>query len=195
MAVKMKPLRTPLIRISLAALLAANAFGGGEAIVKERAKELNNQNNVRQGAPPPASQPAAPAPTPATPSAMSKFQTDLAAIATGSILSTEQKQLLTRDLLAMAQGAKPSPAAVSRLAEKLAAACAEKQLPAASRARLAVDLDAILNPAKYPQAKWDAIYADIQAIFQDNSASRKTAMAIAEEAKTVAREIQGGGAK
>jgi hypothetical protein len=95
----------------------------------------------------------------------------------------------------MAQGAKPLPASVSKLSDKLTSACAEKQLSAASRARLAQNLDAILNPAKYPQAKWDGIYADVQAIFQDNALSRKNAMAIAEEAKALAREIQSGVAK
>jgi hypothetical protein len=179
----------------VAALLAANAFAGGEAIVKQRAKDLSNQNNVRQGVPPPTTSQPSPAAPPAAPSFMAKFQTDLATVAVGAAVSTEQKQLITRDLLAMAQGAKPSPASVSKLAEKLTSACAEKQLSAASRTRLAQDLDAVLNPAKYPQAKWDAIYADVQAIFQDNSLSRKNAMAIAEEARAIGREIQNGGAK
>jgi hypothetical protein len=182
-------MKTTLILSGLLALLAADAFAGGEAIVKQRAKELSNQNNVRQGVAPPTAPPAAAAPSAAS-SAMAKFQTDLAAIAPGVAVTTEQKQLITRDLLAMVQGAKPASASVFQLADKLTAACAVKQLSPASRARLAQELDAVLNPAKYPQAKWDAIYTDAQAIFQDNGASRQSAVAIANDVKALAQEVQ-----
>ena len=50
-----------LILIFSAGLLALNAFAAGsEAIIKQRAKALSNQNNVRQGVASPA-QPQAPA--------------------------------------------------------------------------------------------------------------------------------------
>jgi hypothetical protein len=41
----------------------------------------------------------------------------------------------------------------------------------------------VLNPSKYPQAKIQAIYDDIQAIFQENGADRKQAAAIVEDVK------------
>ncbi len=41
-------MKTTLVWIGLAALVALRGYGGNEGIVKERAKELRNQNNVRQ---------------------------------------------------------------------------------------------------------------------------------------------------
>ena len=75
------------------------------------------------------------------------------------------------------------------------AAFAEKPLPGTSRARLTQELDAVLNPAKYPQAKLDGIFADVQAIFQENGLSRLKAVAIADDVKAISAEIQKGGAK
>src|SRR5713226_3042053 len=47
-----------LILVVSGSLLALNAFAAGsEAIIKQRAKELSNQNNVRQGVPSPAQPP------------------------------------------------------------------------------------------------------------------------------------------
>src|SRR5438045_1816022 len=78
-----------------------------EVIAKKRAKELSNQNNVRQGVTPPTQgqpltaqpQPANPAPQPQNP-ALTKLQTDLAAIQAGSTPSADQKQKLSADILA-----------------------------------------------------------------------------------------------
>ena len=43
----------------------------------------------------------------------------------------------------------------------------------------------MLNPSKYPQAKMQAIFHDIQAIFQENGGDRKHAVAISEDAKAL----------
>jgi hypothetical protein len=171
---------------------------GPETIVRERAKELRDQNNVRQGvAPPTQSQPAAganPAARPPQPSpALGKLQTDLGAIST--TVTPEQKQKLAADIMLAAQGAKPSSATAAKLAGDMAAAMAEKPLPAASRARLAQELDAILNPSKYPQAKPDGIFKDVQAIFQESGLQRAKAVVIADDVKALSAEVQSGGGK
>ena len=51
----------------------------------------------------------------------------------------------------------------------------------------------MLNPAKYPMAKLDGILRDIQAIFQENGLARMKALAIADDVKAIAAEIQKGG--
>ena len=56
------------------------------------------------------------------------------------------------------------------------------------------ELDAVLNPAKYPQAKLEGIIRDVQAIFQENGLARMKAVAIADDVKAIAAEIQKGGA-
>jgi len=192
-------MKTP-VRIVISFLLCAvSAFAGPETIIYQRAKELNNQNNVRQGVPPPTqptlvpTTPTLPAPPALTP-ALAKFQTQLATLNMGTPATPEQKQQLTQDLALTPQGARPSHALLTKLTEDLAAAFAEKPLSAASRARLVQELDAVLNPAKYPQAKPDGIFKDIQAIFQDNGLSRSKAVMIADDVKAISVQIQKGGA-
>jgi hypothetical protein len=182
-----------------AALMAGTVLGGPESIIKQRAKELSNQNNVQQGVAPPTQPggtyaPSAPAPPPLSVS-LTHFQTTLAGIQADSQVSAAQKQKLTQDLLAAAPGAKPSQASAAKLSEDLAAAFAEKPLPESSRSRLIRELDAVLNPGKYPQAKLEGIFADVQAIFQANGLSRSKAVVIADDVKAISAEVQKGGAR
>jgi len=187
--------------MGLLTLLAGSSIAaptGAANIIKERAKELNNQNNARQGVTPPA-QPAAPAATPQSPAApsaaLTQFQNDLAAIKASTAVTEQQKQKLTLDLLAVAQGVKPSQATAAKLIEDLTAALVDKPLSAASRGRLVQELDAVLNPGKYPQAKLDGIFADVQAIFQENGLGRNQAVVIGDGVKALSADIQKGGAK
>jgi len=187
-----------LLPFSVTLLIAASALAGPDVIIRERAKELSNQNNVRQGAiaPTEATQPPALPNAPAVPTispALVRFQADLAAIKSDSPPTAEQKQKLAQELLLSAQGAKPSLAAANKLAENLSLVCAEKPLSSTSRSRLTRDLDAVLNPGKYPQAKLEGIFADIQAIFQENGLARSRAVAVSNDVKKISEEIQGGG--
>jgi hypothetical protein len=184
----------PALRLPglLAMALAGNLFAGPETIIYQRAKELRDQNNVRQGVPPPTQSgqqntAATPAPQPL---ALTHLQSDLASFKTDSPVTADQKQKLANDLIAAAQGSKPSADTAKKLADELAAALALNPLPSDKRARLLTELDAVLNPAKYPQAKMDGIYTDIQAIFQENGTNRKNAVAIADSVKTAASETR-----
>src|SRR5262245_46561621 len=104
-----------LVVFGLLGLFSATAFGAGsEAIIKQRAKEISNQNNVRQGVAPPtqpppgtkaAAAPAAPAPV-AQPTAAGRLQLDLAGIKVNSQITPAQKQQIAQDLMAVATGAK-----------------------------------------------------------------------------------------
>jgi hypothetical protein len=119
------------------------------------------------------------------------LRADLTAIKAGSPATAEQKQQITRDLMAAAQGAsKPSPATAANLAGCLAAAFAEKPLADKDCTRLLSDLAAVLNPAKIQPIQMQAIYADIQAIFQANGMARKDALKIADQAKAIGAETQ-----
>src|SRR6478752_4813882 len=94
--------------LALCALFLTTALGypqGAQMIIKNRAKELQNENNVRQGVPPPTqpqsppaqAQPVTPPPIPAY---VTHLQTDLAAIKSGSTPTAEQKQKLAADIVA-----------------------------------------------------------------------------------------------
>ena len=189
------------VLVGAGSLMALNAVAAGsEAIIKQRAKDLSKQNNVRQGVAPPSQNPAA-APKPATAAAapaaltpqqaLAKLQTDLAAIKVDSTVTPTQKQQLARDFTLLAQGSrKPSPAAANKLAEDIAAALAQKPLTEGSRSRLAQNLNAVLNPGNISASQMNEIVSDVQAIFQVSGLPRKDAVAIADSVKAIAAELQ-----
>ena len=189
-------MRTSICLVAILSLATASAFAGPETIIKQRAKELRDQNNVRQGVAPPTQAPVtstAPAPPSLSPSLV-RFQTDLGNLTMGTSVTPDQKQKMVQELAAAPQAAKPSTKTLAKLTEDITAACAEKPLSPTSRGRLVQELDAVLNPGKYPSAKYDKIFEDVQAIFQDNGLSRAKAVVIADDVKAVWAEIQKGGA-
>jgi hypothetical protein len=160
-------------------------------IIRERAKELRDQNNVRQGvaAPTAPNQPVAAPAGPVAPTlspGLVRFNTDVAAIRADAQVTADQNQKLAQDLVASAQGQRLPLAKATKLAADVSAAFAEKPLSPASRARFVQELDAVLNPAKYPQAKLEGILKDIQAIFQENGLARMKAVAISDDVKALA---------
>lgn len=173
-------------------LALESVLAGPETIVRERAKELSNQNNVRQGVAPPtqAPQPAAtatpgstvPAPPPKS-QAVLHFEADLGSIKANDPVTPVITQKLAADILAIAEGTKPSAAAAAKLAEDLATSASAKPLKPEYRSRLGMELDAILNPAKYPKSNPSGIFSDIQATFQTNGSERKHAVAISDDVK------------
>jgi len=195
LSVTEKPhMKTILTPIALAVLLTGNLFAGPDVIIRERAKELRDQNNVRQGVAPPtqAPQPATVANAPTGPTlspSLVRFQAELAGIKADAPVTPDQKQKLSQDVLMAAQGNKPTPESVNKFVVDLTAAFSEKPLSATSRARFTQELDAVLNPAKYPQAKMDGIFTDMQATFQENGLARSKAVALVEKAKEMQRGI------
>jgi hypothetical protein len=192
-------MRTTLPLIIAATLLAGSVLAD-PIIVKKRAQELSDQNKVRQGVTPPSqpkqpAQPAPPvaatAPSPLLQQSLAKVRADLAAIQPNSPVTAAQKQQLAKDLLAGAQGtSKPSAGTTAALAESLAAAFAQVTVAEKDRNRLVSDLAAVLNPAKIQASQMQAIYNDIQAIFQASGIARKDALKIVDQVKAVAAEAQ-----
>ena len=184
-----------LILVVSGSLLALNAFAAGsEAIIRQRAKELSNQNNVRQGVPPPAQPPpqasqTAPPPVALTP--MAKLQIDVAGIKLNSPATPAQKQQLAHDLMVLAQGPKkPSSGAVNKLAEDMSAALSQKALSEGTRSRLVQDLNGALNPGNLQPTQMQDIVSDVQAVFQTAGVSRKDAVAIGDDVKAIVGELQ-----
>lgn len=184
-----------LVTAAASVLVIGSVIAGPDTIVRERAKELSNQNNVRQGVAPPIQtpQPVAPAPAPGTPApappqksqAVLKFEADLASIKANDPVTPAIKQKLADDILAIAEGTKPAAPAAAKLAEDLASAASAKPLDPKYRSRLGMELDAILNPSKYPKSNPAGIFSDIQATFQANGSDRKQALAISEDVKAL----------
>jgi len=187
-------MRFILVLLALISFLTEHAMAAGsEAIIKQRAKELSNQNNVRQGvAPPvPSAQPARPAAAQPVATPMGKLQTDLAAVKINTPVTLAQKQQITADLMALAQGPKkPSSAAVSKLAQDMTAALSQKAPSEGARSRLVQDLKAALNPGNMLASQMNDIVADVQAVFQTSGLARKDAVVIADDLKAIAAELR-----
>ena len=185
--------------LGMAALLAVNA-NADPIIVKQRALEVRNQNNVRQGiaapAPPAKAAPSAvTTPTATAPNAVQqsreKLRADLNAIKAGSAVTPAQKQQIAKDVMALAHGAKkPSEATATNLANSLAAAYSTKPLSERDSSRLLSDLAAVLNPANIQAAQMQAIHNDIQAIFQSNGMARSDAVKLVDQVKAVGAEVR-----
>ncbi len=182
-----------------------NAFGQGAQAdqIKRRAKEISNQNNVRQGVPPapqpPAAQPARPvvarpvATATATPQqqGVARLSADIATIKTGTAATPDQQQQLIKDVAATVRGtAKPSLAAITKFVNSLVGALSERSLGPDKQSRLAQNVEAILNCERLPAAQFDAIIDDVQAIWQDAGVQRNMAMAVAQDLKAVGVEVR-----
>lgn len=157
--------------ITLALLTALAAHAGPETIIKQRAKDTANQNNARQGVPPPANTPppkpgttpAAARPLPPDPAA--KVRADLAAIVATDKLKPEQKQALSADLLALARGNnKPSGPALEKFSNALADALAGKTVEPAAQAKLVQNLNLLLNSASLSASRTDEVTGEIRSL-------------------------------
>lgn len=192
--------------------LAALGQGAQADQIKRRAKELSNQNNVRQGVTPtpqaPPRQPASPTVAPAltrtataNPATLqqqhvSKLSADFAAFKPGTALKTDQKQKLVKDLAAAVRGTrKPSLASVTKFADSLTVALQENGLDTASQTRLAQNVEAVLNSEQLPSAQFDAIIGDVQAILQVAGAKRNLAVNAANDLKALGSEVRKASAK
>jgi hypothetical protein len=185
--------------LNFAWLSPACGQGAQGAQIKQRAKELVNQNTVRQGVPPPAA-PVPHAPTPGTSAApspvavqaqnISKLKADLALLKPGSPVSSEQRQQFIKDLAIAARTTKPSLPTVTKLVDTLAAALGENILGEAEQERLALNLNSVFNSKPLPAAQFDAIIADVQAILQVGGVKRPVAASIAGNLKAVGAEVR-----
>ena len=190
-------MKTTIAAVLFLGLLVVNLQGAGsENIIKQRAKDLRDQNNARQGvapATPPkptTSQPAVSGvPNPGA-QTIGRFQAEFSGIKSGVAVSAEQKDKLAKLIVASAQGSsKPSAVAAEKLAIEISAGLAANPMSATGRARLAQNLDGLLNPARYPQARKQAIVDDIQTIFQAGGMVRSRAQVLGQAAKAVADEV------
>ena len=203
-------MKSLLIPAVLLLVVTASALGAGsENIIKQRAKDLRDQNNARQGVPPPAMPPApaasaynpAPAasskstPAPAANPALPKLQSVLESVKRDSMITDQLKSQVTTDLLAAAQGRKPSEATAGKLAQELLSALSEKPLEPKRLSRVVQNLGVVLNAGKSTPAKVDDAVFTMEATFQAEGLARAKASSIAKTAKTLADETMPGAAQ
>jgi hypothetical protein len=196
--------------LAVVVLMATSVLGAGsENIIKQRAKDLRDQNNARQGVPPP-TKPAAPAASAYTPApaasaknssapvgipGLPKLQSTLELVKRDSAITDQLRSQVTSDLLTVAQGRKPSEATTGKLAQELLSALAEKPLESKRLARVVQNLGVVLNAGKSTPAKVDDAVFTMEATFQAEGVARAKASSIAKVAKTVADETMPGAAQ
>jgi hypothetical protein len=195
-------MKTLLTLALLGALLPHESFGQGGAqadMVKRRAKETVNQNNVRQGVPPPAQlapRPAPPAQPGATPSAVTqaasfgKLTADIAGFKPNATATAEQKQQFTIDLAQSARGRKPSLGTVKQFVDSISAVLPQATLTSEQQARLAQNLDGVFNAKSFSALQLDKTIEDVQAILEVGTVKRTTAISVAADLKAVGSEIR-----
>ena len=188
--------------------LVTSVVYGQAHIVKQRARELSEQNNARQGITPNApggpARPAAPVPQPpgppqamvASPEVLRQYdintlKSDLAGLIPGTTLGEEVTEQLTKNLTTAARGAaKPSAKMVGQLSRDLSAALVQARLTDANHVQMAEDLVNILNSGGIAASETQAKITSVQATLQRGGVERKAAVAVANDLKSIAGEIQ-----
>ena len=179
--------------------LTASAQSGVDAIAKQRARDLANQNNNRGTQPPNYNQPgqgrpgapAAPAAPPATPGqqAFATFQTQLFSLTNN--ITADQKSALARNMGNVAQGTKPSQETLSKLSDHLTTALSEStKLTTARRTHVAQEIGVLLNSANTPADQKDAMIKDVQSILEGAGATSEHASAVAADLTAVTNEVK-----
>jgi hypothetical protein len=188
--------------IALAAMIsfAAGAQTGVDAMAKQRAKDVANQNNNRGteppkygGAPGSTAKPVTPTvvttPLTASQQAYANFQSQLFAVNTNTAASL--KPTLARDMANVAQGAnKPSQATLTKLSDHLATAYAQTKLNPQQKTRLAQIIGILLNSANTPANQKEAMVGDVESILKTGGASAEDSAAVAADLKTVTEEVK-----
>lgn len=122
---------------------------------------------------------------------INKLKADLQAIKQGSQVTSEMKQALKNDLLAMADGAtKPDPTLVQKLADDLAAAVADGNLDNKEKAQLSNDLYAVMNSAGIPASEVNQAIADAQAIIAASGVDRQDVQLIVADLEAIVAEAR-----
>ena len=184
-----------IIAAAALACMAANAQTGVDAMAKQRAKDVANENNHRNvetpGTAPAAPTATAPAPAPlnAAQQAYARFQSSVFAVNSNS--TPGLKQQFTSNLGAVAQGAnKPSQASVSKLSDHLTTALAEAKLTSANKTHLSQEVARLMNSGNQTPEKSQAMIKDVQSTLESAGASSENAAAVATDLQSVADEIQ-----
>ena len=183
-----------IIAIALLAAFTAGAQTGVDAMAKQRAKDVANQNNNRVLQQPGAATAAATAPvvtaTPLTPAqqAYASFQSQLFTVNSNS--TPDVKQALAKDMANVSQGAnKPSSATLSKLSDHLTTAFGETKLSTEKKTRIAREIGVLLNSANTPPAQKTAMIQDVASTLKAGGTSSENAAAVATDLQTLTTEV------
>jgi hypothetical protein len=183
--------------LATAVLASLTAFGGPEQIIKQRAKDVRDQNNARQGVPPQQPQPAPapatvrPATVPPSQGAVSELQSSLNSIKAGSKVTEDQLDRVALSLIGDATGPnKLSIGTANKLAKSLANALSEKLLTNALRTKLTQNLHTLLNPGGMNSRQSQGMIDEMQKSLETAGVSKETTAALGKDLLAMSGEIQ-----
>jgi hypothetical protein len=151
-----------------------------------------DQGNSPPTAPSPAAPPQLDPVLEATLRNIANLRADFAALGNLDVTNSTatQKQLLMNDLATAAQGAKPSPASISKLADDLATATAGNVKSEATQQKLAQDVHAIFNSSHLSPAQQQMIFDNAQKILQGSGTLPEDATNVVNDIKQIATETK-----
>jgi hypothetical protein len=186
------------VAFSCALCVANSLLADPYSAAMRQARDVSGKvTRAEQGNPPAtaAPPPASPQPDPALEATLrniANLRADFAAL--GSLADTNSaatpRQLLMNDLATAAQGAKPSPASISKLADDLATATAGKAKAEATQQKLAQDVHAIFNSSHLSPAQQQMIIDSVQTTLQSSGAAPEDATNVVNDIKQVATETK-----
>jgi len=180
-----------LVLLAFCAAQHAHAQGAAGAIAKQRAKEVVNQNNVRQGVNAPSGSPAVTPVQPQKADPVAKLKAEIATITGRSSVSADQKKQLAATILACARGSKkPTSSAVEKFSSGLADAIVGKSIEPGVQSRLASDINLAVNSASLSAQRTTQISDDVQAILQTAGLTRSVAVSVTGNISSMMAELK-----
>jgi hypothetical protein len=191
-------MKTTLVIVVLTFWAAANLLAGPETLVKQKAKNVRDQNNASQGVssapsstPPPASPTAAKPTPPAKPNPVTKIKNDIAAWQHEKAVSAEARKTFNQDVLGAVRGSKsPTSSTIDRFTGKLATAAAGKTIGAAELSRLAQNINLAVNSAGLPDDRTEEIATQVQADLEKSGVSAADATGVADSLRLLMTELK-----
>jgi mannitol-specific phosphotransferase system IIBC component len=167
------------------------AIAQSDMIIKQRAKDLRDANNSQQAAPP------ATAPTPPSPAEqelkrkLDKLEADLSAIQPGIGVSTDDKQTLQKDLLALARGSvRPSQADIAKLVDDLATALSASNSSPRDQGQLARAANVIVNCSMTTPALAQSAVGIAQTTLRSSGVADADVQTVGDDLKAILADIQ-----
>jgi len=193
-------MKTIVLCATAIASLTLAACAQVEGVIKQRAKDLSDQNNARQGVQP--APPAAPAPTPAavrpapvrpSPQQMhiAKLKADIAHSHRAGAATDPFKQEFARDVLAATQSSgRPSTNTLAQLSDHLLNALGAKNVSTSADDAVVSKLVILLNSSSLSLKRTDELAAEVQTALEAAGVPPVDAARIGADLRSVAADVR-----
>lgn len=183
-------------------LFVSHSFGQGvQEMIKQKAKNIRDQNNARQGVPPPQAPPPPP-PAPAAPSGpqgisqaqqqnIDKLSADLSAIKPGAEASADQKQQIAADIQSLSKGvSKPSKESLTKLVNNLSTILSDKSTSLTQQPQLAKSINVVVNSGNLSLGQAQAFIKGALDALKSGGVNEQQLQSIGTDLKSIVTDLQ-----